>query len=216
MKYQVIPTVFSVREEDFLDRFQKLVKLSKEIQIDFMDGKFVSSTFMNFKIIPDLRKYQNKFEAHLMTLNPEYHVPILKKKGFKKIIFHYEAFHDNNLVIKLAKRIKKEKMKVFLAINPSTQVKDILLVAKEFDGILFMGVHPGKEHQMFIYDVLEHITNLRHFDKEIDIQVDGGINSSNIGYIKKAGANLFNTGSFVSENKNPKSAIVKLKEELKK
>jgi ribulose-phosphate 3-epimerase len=215
MRYKIIPTVFSINEEDFLDRFSRLVNLSKDIQIDFMDGKFVPSQFLDIDVLPDLKRLKNNFEAHLMVYHPEKYIKRLKDKGFKKIIFHYEAFHTNDDVISLARKIKKEKLLVFLAINPFTRVQDLLLLVKEFDGVLFMGVYPGKEHQLFVYDVLEHISQLRHFYKKIDIQVDGGINTSNIHYISKAGANLFNTGSFVAENKDPRNALKLLKKELK-
>lgn len=216
MRCKIIPTIFSVKKENFLDRFGRMIKVSKELQIDFMDGIFVKSHFMEFNLIPNLKKYtKHKFEAHLMVKKPEKYLNILKNKGFSKIIFHYESYHNKKKIINFVSKIRKLKMKAFLAVNPETNTHDVLLLSKEVDGILFMGVHPGKEHQMFIYDILEHIRQLRHFNKKINIQIDGGVNSSNISYIKRAGANLFNSGSFVSENAKPKEAILKLKKEIK-
>ena len=150
-----------------------------------------------------------------MTKSPEKYFSILKEKGFKKTIFHYEAFFEKEKIISFARKIKKEGMAVFLAVNPETKVHDYLLLLKEFDGVMFMGVHPGKEHQTFIYSVLEHVKELRHFDKKIDIQLDGGVNAGNISYIKKAGVNIFNSGSYISESDNPKAALKKLKDEIK-
>src|SRR3989338_6887684 len=108
MKPKIIPTIFALNEEDFQHRFDKLIKISKELQIDFMDGKFVKSKSINFSIIPNLRKFKkHRFEAHLMTLHPEKYISILKKKGFKKIIFHFDT--DDN--VKTIALIKKAKMK---------------------------------------------------------------------------------------------------------
>lgn len=217
MKPKIIPTIFALKEEDFQNRFEKLVAVTKELQIDFMDGKFVHYRFLNFSVVPDLKKFNgHSFEAHLMTFNPENYISVLKKKGFKKVIFHFEACHDTEEIINLARKIRKNKMEAFLAVNPETNVPSYLLILKEFDGILFMGVHPGKEHQMFIYDILERVKEVKHFNKKILIQVDGGVNTSNISQIKRAGANLFNTGSFVSESANPRKALLKLKKELKR
>lgn len=216
MKYKVIPTVFAIRKEDFNDRLERIAKLSKEIQIDFMDGIFVSSKFIDFDIIPDLSKFKgHTFEAHMMTKDPGKYFLILKKKGFKKIIIHFESYFEKNKIVNLARKIKKEKISAFLAVNPETKVHDYLLLLKEFDGVMFMGVHPGKEHQTFIYDVLTHVKELRHYKKKIDIQIDGGVNAGNISYIKKAGVNIFNSGSYISESDNPKAALTKLKKEMK-
>ena len=106
-------------------------------------------------------------------------------------------------------------MKVFLAVNPETKVPSYLLILKEFDGILFMGVHPGKEHQKLINSVYKKIKQIRKINKKIAIQIDGGVSSDNIKNLAKAGVNLFNTGSFVSESAHPREMILKLKKELK-
>jgi len=216
MKYKIIPTVFSLKEEDFEHRLERLVKVSKDLHIDFMDGRFVKSHFLNFDIIPNLGKYKSHiFEAHMMVLNPQRFLKELKEKGFKKIIIHFESVNDKKELVKISKSLRKEKIKFFLGINPETKLTDFLHYINEIDGVMFMGVHPGKEHQRFIYEILENVRQLRHFNKKIDIQVDGGVNSSNIHFIKKAGVNLFNSGSFVSESEKPKEAILKLKKEIK-
>src|SRR6267378_2103541 len=95
MKYKIIPTVFCKNKKDFKERFSKLIKISKEIQIDFMDGRFVKSKFIDFSAIPNLKRYNNNFEAHLMVQNPIKYILKLKKKGFKKIIFHFNT--DDNV-----------------------------------------------------------------------------------------------------------------------
>ena len=215
MNYKIIPTVFSIKTENFHDRFDKLVKISTDLHIDFMDGIFVPAQFLNLDLVPDLTKYEGEFEAHMMVKNPGKYMDSMKKKGFKKIIFHYESMQNNEEAIKLAQKIRKLKMKVFLAFNPETKPHVAFTFLKEFDGVMFMGVHPGKEHQSFLYAILANIQELRHFSKKIDIQVDGGVNTSNINYIARSGANIFNSGSFISESSDPKEAIAQLKKGLK-
>ena len=56
---------------------------------------------------------------------------------------------------------------------------------------------------------------IRKIDKKMPIQIDGGINPENIGKLAKLGANIFNTGSFVSDADNPKEALHRLRKALK-
>lgn len=210
MKSYVIPTVFAYSKNNFIDRFEKLIKISEEIQIDIMDGKFVNEASIDIKDIPDLKKYKNNFEAHLMVEKPEDYVERLKKKGFKKIIFHYEALKHDNEIEKTIEKIRKVKMKVFIALNPETSIARIILFLHKVDGILFMGVHPGKEHQSFIPEIYEKIKKLREFSKDIEIQVDGGVNLEIAKRLKELGVNKVNSGSFVADAKNPTEVIKRL------
>src|SRR3989338_6697793 len=120
MKHKVIPTIFALDKKEFEDRFRKLIKLKRDLQIDFMDGKFVKSTGVKIKDIPNLRKYKIRFEAHLMCVEPARYVRGLKKKGFREVIFHYEAVRDKNKILGLIYYIHTFGMKAWIAINPNT------------------------------------------------------------------------------------------------
>src|SRR3989344_4208744 len=178
----IIPTIFATSKKQFNKRFNKIIPIAKNIQIDFMDGKFVNSKFIPLSKVPRLNKYKKNFEAHLMLYAPERYLKLLKNKGFNKIIFHIESTNNPNQIIE---KIKELKLKAFIAINPETKLNKILPYINKVNGILFLGVHPGKEHQSFIPSVYKNISNLRKFDKKIKIQVDGGVNPEVI--IKLAG-----------------------------
>jgi len=211
----IIPTVFATSKVQFKERFDKLIKISDSIQIDFMDGSFVKSKSILPKQIPNLMKYNDHFEAHLMTYHPEKHITTLKNKGFKKIIFHFEAVGKRNIE-NVIKKIKKEKLSVFLAINPETPINSILEYIPRIDGVLFLGVHPGKEHQSFITPVYEKIRQLRKINKSVKIQVDGGVNESSLKKLASLKVNYLNSGSFISESANAKEAFNKLNSLFKK
>jgi len=87
----IIPTIFATNKKQFLERFKTLRPLSKNLQIDLMDGKFVKAKSISLSQIPNLKKYKNNFEAHLMTEFPQKRIPKLKSLGFKKFIFHFTA-----------------------------------------------------------------------------------------------------------------------------
>jgi ribulose-phosphate 3-epimerase len=209
MTIQIIPTIFAQNKEEFQSRLDKLLPFSSAFQIDFMDGIFVKSKSIALIDIPNLKKYKKDFEAHLMLFAPEDYLFELKNKGFSKILFHIETVKSPKKIIQ---KIQSLKMKAFLALNPQTPLEEILQYISIVDGILIMGVHPGKEHQTLIKNTLVKITKLRSFNKKIPIQIDGGVNIQVAKQLYRAGASILNTGSYTANSKNPKIAIKKIKE----
>ena len=208
----IIPTIFAHTKKQFNERLKKLLPIAKELHIDFMDGKFVKAKGVNIEDIPNLKKYRTVFEAHLMVMNPSQYVLALKKNGFKKIIFHYEAVKDKDKILGLIYYIKNKGMKAIIAINPETIIDKIKDFFHEIDGVLLMGVHPGREHQRFITKVYGKIKKLRKMNKKIKIQVDGGINFKTAKKLRKVGVDILNSGSFISEAEDSKKALKELKE----
>ncbi len=211
---RIIPTVFAHNKKEFHERFSELIKLNRDLQIDFMDGKFVKSHGIKINDIPNLSKYKRKFEAHLMAFNPAKYIDKLRKKGFKKIIFHYEALKNNQKIEELIDKIKENRMRAWIAINPSTKIDGIIGFLDNVNGILFMGVEPGREHQKFIPSVYYKINKLRKMNKKIKVQVDGGVNLLNIGKLRSLGADYINSGSFISKAENPKKVLRELESKL--
>lgn len=208
---RIIPTVFAHNKNEFDLRFQKLLPISKDLQIDFMDGKFVPAKSISLSQIPDLSKYKNNFEAHLMIKNPERYLQKLKSKGFKKVIFHLESTANPQRV---AKKITTLGMIPFVAINPETAVKNLseLTFVK---GILFMGVHPGKEHQKFINEVYKKIKNFRANNLNLLVQVDGGATPGVIRKLAELKVDFVNSGSYISNSNNPLATLSKLNSSIK-
>ena len=208
---KTIPTVFAKNKKEFNERFNKLLPISNNLQIDLMDGKFVKAKSISINQIPNLKKYKNNFEAHLMTLNPEKYIIQLKQKGFKKVIFHYESLQNPAQAENIIQKAKQQKLVVFLAINPETQIEHILPFTKQINGILFMGVHPGKEHQSFISQVYNKIKQLKKLNKKIKVQVDGGVNFPVALRLSRLGVDAINSGSVIAHAENPKEVYNKLK-----
>ena len=206
----VIPTIFSYDKKGFFERFGRLVKASKYLQIDFMDGKFVKSKSVPLSVVPDLKKFNNYFEAHLMVSNPQTWISKLKIKGFKKVIFHYEAMSSNEEIFSLVEKIKSSGMKAFIAVNPGTSVANVERFVPFVDGFLLMGVHPGLENQSLISSTYDHIRSLRKFSNEIVIQVDGGVTFDTAERLSRASVNLVNSGSLVYNAYDPKKVIKRL------
>ncbi len=204
---KIIPTIFSRNKKEFSERLEKLLPVSKNLQIDFMDGKFVRSKSIQPNESPNLKKYKNKFEAHLMVKNPEKYLEQLNQKGFSKVIFHIESTKSPKKVIEL---IDSFNLLPYIALNPETPTERVFPFLSKIKGVLFMGVHPGKEHQSFIPEIYEKIKLLKSVNKAVKIQVDGGVNEIVIKKLAKLNVNYINSGSLISESLNPKQTYKKL------
>ena len=213
---KVIPTVFAKNKEDFDKKFKKIIKISKEIQIDFMDGRYVKAKGVKLSDVPNL-KGRGKFEAHLMVSDPEAWISDLKKKGFSKVLFHYDAIEDVDNVNHLVFEIKKFNMAPWIVFNSNTDfnsVKEVLSRVNDLSGIMFMGVKPGKEGQVLDSNVCRRIGNVNVLHKRLKVEVDGGVNDKTIEKLKKSGADIVSVGSFVSGSSDPKGALDLLKKKF--
>lgn len=207
-KSKIIPTIFSTNKKEFYNKLNNVLPLSKKIQIDIMDGVFVPTKSIEPRHIPELKKYKKEFEAHLMVMNPQKYFEKIKNKGFKKIIVHIESFNSLDEIIDFFKELKKQKYKTALAINPRTRLDELII--KNFNFFLVMGVQPGREEQTLKKSAYNKIKKIKKENPKAKIQVDGGINPTNVRKLFKAGADYLNSGSFISSNKEPKEALKKL------
>ncbi len=215
MTRRVIPSVFSTNYTDFVKRFKLITGIAKYIHIDIMDGQFVEAKSMPPEDIPDLTGYDAFFEAHLMVNEPRALFPLLKERGVKRVIFHIEAHKDKDDLHKSIDLAESMGLSPMVAINPDTPVEDLYPFTQVIDGVLFMGVMPGAEKQPFIPSDYERISQLRKFDQELWLQVDGGIIPSVANHLAKIGVNAVNSGSFVSASKDPKHALEQLEQAIR-
>lgn len=137
-------------------------------------------------------------DAHLMINEPIRYVEAFQKAGADLITIHLEACED---VHKTIAKIKECGMKAGISICPDTPVSALEEYVNEVDMVLIMSVHPGFGGQKFIEDSLTKIRMTREmlnrYGLETDIQVDGGIYTSNVENVLKAGANIIVAGSAI-------------------
>ena len=122
--------------------------------------------------------------------------------------FHYEACEDPAALLKL---IRAEGAKASISIKPNTPAEQIYDLLPLCDMILVMTVEPGYGGQALIPSTLEKVKLIREragsLGLEIDIQVDGGINSENAKVAVNSGANVLVAGSSVFKAEDRKAAI---------
>jgi ribulose-phosphate 3-epimerase len=209
----VIPTVFVEKKENFEERFNLVLPLAEKIQIDIMDGIFVKKRSIPLNEIPSLKDIKKEFEAHLMVKFPKNYIEELSKKGFKKVIFHYETQPSDLDVRYLIAMIKRFKMEPMVAINPETPAENLYYLDTT-NKVLLLGVNPGKENQKFIIETFEKIVKLK--ERGFFVQVDGGVNPEIAEKLSALGCDEINSGSYVSSSKNPNLAFKELELAFKK
>ncbi len=184
------------------------------IHIDVMDGHFVPNITIGPVVVSKIRKISDIFfDVHLMIENPGKYVEQFAKAGADLITIHAEVCDD---ILSTINKVKDLGCKVGVSINPETSLDVIKEIIQNVDLVLIMSVHPGFGGQSFIEDVLPKIKKTRDIiskiDKEIYLEVDGGINDKTAKTAIEYGANVLVAGNFVFKSASYKDVIQSLKQ----
>lgn len=167
------------------------------IHLDVMDGVFVPNLTFGPPIIKAVRSSSQKFfDAHLMVSNPDRLLADYAAAGCDGITVHIEACDHLDRTLS---HIRELGCKAGVALNPHTPIDGLRHVLDRLDLILVMTVNPGFGGQSFIEAMLPKISAVKALigDRDISIQVDGGITAANAAAVAKAGANNMVAGSAV-------------------
>ena len=184
------------------------------IHVDVMDGHFVPNITIGPFVVEAVRKTTKlPLDVHLMIENADRYIKDFVTAGADIITVHVEACPHLHRTIQL---IKDLKVKAGVVLNPATPLFFLDEILSDIDLVLLMSVNPGFGGQKFIPSALEKIKLLRETidrcEKEIDLEVDGGVKAENAGAIKAAGANVLVAGSAVFNSKDYKKTIKQLRD----
>lgn len=193
----------SILAADFKVLGQEMKKTEENgaayIHFDVMDGMFVPSISFGMPVLASIHDATEQFmDVHLMVQEPIRYVEVFQKAGADSVTVHLEACEDVKTTLD---KIHACGMKAGLAVNPETDVKELVPYLEDVEMILIMSVYPGFGGQKFIPESLDKIREVRAMlnekNLETDIQVDGGIYVENVREVLDAGANVIVAGSAV-------------------
>lgn len=186
------------------------------VHIDVMDGMFVPNISFGIPIIKSIRKLTDlTFDVHLMIEEPSRYVEDFAKAGADVITIHYET---DRHIDRTVNYIKSLGVKVGVALNPATPVESIKYLIPNLDMVLIMTVNPGFGGQKYINYCSEKIKELKglsnKLNKDLLIQVDGGIGKDNIKEVIECGVNVIVAGSAVFKDGKIEENIKRLKGDM--
>lgn len=190
----------------------KTVEKAEFLHIDIMDGHFVPNITFGPPLVKAIRKESGLFfDCHLMVTNPLKFIPAFAEAGADIITVHVEAEDDT---AKCLQAIKACGKKCGIVLNPDTPAEAAEPYLDDVDMVLLMSVYPGFGGQKYIPAVTAKIKALKEKigDREIDLEIDGGINLETIRQAAEAGANVIVGGTAVFGAENRPAAIQKLRE----
>lgn len=212
MTVRINPSILSADFVNFERDFASIASADL-IHVDVMDNHFVPNLTFG---LPMVRRMQEvtplPLDVHLMISDADRWATDYAEAGAYSVTFHAEACDEP---VALARRLRAIGSRAGIAVKPGTNVEPYLEILDEFDQLLVMTVEPGFGGQSLIESTLEKVAAARRkIDQEqlsVWLQVDGGIDESNIESVARFGADTFVAGSAVFKNPNRAEQISALR-----
>lgn len=208
--FQISPSVLSA---DFANLASEIAEVTaagiEVVHLDIMDGHFVPNITFGPPVVAWIRKCTEAvLDTHLMISNPEKYAERFAAAGSDHITFHVETVADPVAFVKFLRGLG---VTIGVTLNPKTPVEAIEKVATLCDMVLVMTVQPGFGGQAFMDDAAQKCIRLREVvGPDVRIEVDGGIDPTTVGIVKRYGADTFVAGNAIFGKPNRAAAITAL------
>ncbi len=213
-RQQAVKIAASLLAADFRCLRQEIEAVEKAgvnlIHLDVMDGSFVPNISFGSLVVKAVDQLTDlPLEVHLMIRRPDLFAEAFVRSGADMIVIHYEAPVSLHSTLKLIRRLK---CRVGMSVNPSTPLAVLEPFYGELDQILLMSVNPGFGGQKFIGSVAVKIKRLRDsLDHQgladLEIAVDGGINTTTAKTVIENGARILVAGSAIFNSPDYEQAV---------
>lgn len=196
------PSLLSINKDKATEQLKKIKQLGLNlIHYDVMDGKFVPPTSFKTEYLKELQELGIKANVHLMVEKPDEWIDLYKDYLICSITFHAESQSIAESK-KLIDKIHNLGFKAGFSVKPNTDLNNHKELFSIADVILIMSVEPGWAGQGFIDASLSNLAKAneaKRTNKNLIIEIDGGINNTNIKLLHKS-VDWFVTGSWFFKN----------------
>ena len=178
------------------------------IHVDVMDGHFVPNITIGPPVVRAIKRVATTpLDVHLMIEEPDRYIEDFIHAGASMVSVHVEAVPHLHRTVHL---IKKLGAQAGVVLNPATPAAALEDIAGDLDFVLVMSVNPGFSGQAFIRHSLDKLRSVRSvLDRARSsavIEIDGGIDLSNIGDVVAAGASILVAGNAIFGTPDPEAA----------
>lgn len=207
MKTKILPSINVQNFNEFRKRINLLKGLTDVFHLDVANLEFTGD-YQTWRNPQDLDKIEDKvfFDVHLMITLERQDIFSWSKKNIKRLILHLEGNPNANILFKLAKKTGK---KIIIAWSPQVEFDFIERYLKFSNGILILGVKPGKSGQDFLEATYQRIEQIKkNLKKSQELIIDGGINKNNLKKILSYQPDIIVIGSAIFNTPDPKKTYL--------
>jgi ribulose-phosphate 3-epimerase len=200
MNVRIAPSLLSADFTRLAEELRDIEKAGADmVHLDVMDGHFVPNITIGAPVVKALRKVTSlMFDCHLMISEPQRYIPQFLDAGAQMISIHVETEPHLQRALQM---IRDGGAKAGIALNPATPAESLSAAIEFCDFVLVMTVNPGFGGQAFIEPVVGKMRLISGMIRErglnVEIEVDGGIDSRTAPMVVAAGARILVAGSAV-------------------
>ena len=214
MSVLIAPSILSA---DFAALGEAIVAVERGgadlIHVDVMDGHFVPNITIGPPVVKAIKRVAGvPLDVHLMITDPDLYIEAFVQAGAAMVSVHVEVLPHLHRTVHT---IQALGAKAGVVLNPSTPVATLEEIAGDVDFVLVMSVNPGFGGQSFIPRSEHKVTAVRALldraGNNARVEIDGGIDHTNVGRVVAAGARIIVAGSAVFHSGDPERATRELK-----